>query len=308
MMSPTGFRQVVFGVEDPRLRATWRFVLAWPLLHFVAILVDWIMSSLSLSGIILGGPIQGIIMLVILPLWARYIDHRPVSAYGVSASWTWILNLLVGFTVALGIWSLWHALAASMGWMQITWSMTDPQVSALPGLLGILISQLINKWVQDVVFFAIILASAAKGIHSRDVNPTQAVLGGWIVAVLFFTAIHDTPTILDAVGTTIGGAIFGLLYVHTGRLALTIGVHGGAAYAAGTVFAAQASANQLPAVFQVTKSMPSEWGGGVSIVLYLVTYLLLVGWLLATRGEISIENDLARWSAPNNTSLSIRSG
>lgn len=179
--------------------------------------------------------------------------------------------------------------------MDIEWSMTAPQGSALVGLGGILVSQAINTWVQDVVFFAIILTSAAEGLRSRDVEPTKAVLGAWLVAVLFFTAIHGTPTVFDAVATAIGGAVFGLLYVHTGDLALTIGVHWGASYAAGWIFASQAMASRAPSVFQVTKSLPADIGGEVRILLYLLTYLVLVGWLKVYRGEIPIATELAQW-------------
>lgn len=63
------------------------------------------------------------------------------------------------------------------------------------------------------------------------------MLGGWLVGVLFFTAIHGTPTVIDAASTALGGAVFGLLYVHTGELAATIGVHWASSFAAGPLFA-----------------------------------------------------------------------
>lgn len=289
-------RAVVFGVEDPRIRATWRFVLAWPLLPLVGAVVALVMPVLGLSGMIPGGPLQGIVFIAMLLAWARYVDRRPLSDYGVSVSPAWLLNLLVGFVAVVVVWSGWHALASSLGWMQIDWSMTAPQDSVPLGLGGVLVSLAINTWVQDVVFFAIVLASAAEGLRSRDVEPTRAVVGAWLVAVLFFTAIHGTPTALDAVATAVGGAVFGLLYVHTGELALAIGVHWGASYAAGTVFASPAMASQGPSVFQVTASLPGEVGGAARILLYVVTYLVLVGWLRLYRGDVRIETGLAHWT------------
>jgi hypothetical protein len=149
--------------------------------------------------------------------------------------------------------------------------------------------------VQDVVFFAIVLASAAEGFRSRGVDSRRAVLAGWLVGILFFTGIHGTPTVLDFVATAVGGALFGLLYVHTGELALTIGVHCGASYAAGTIFAAPARTNSAPSVFRVTESLPLDVGGEVRILLYLATYLTLVGWLRLYRGEVEIETEIAEW-------------
>lgn len=289
-----GVQHLMFGDDDPRLRAVWRFLLAWPLLPLINVLVALILPILGLSGMIPGGPLQGILFLGILVLWARYVDQRPLSEYGVSASTSWVVNLGVGFGAVLTVWAGWHALAASLGWMHLAVAITAPQESVLFGLGGVFVSLAINTWVQDVVFFAIVVASAAEGFRSRGLAPARAVLGAWLVGVLFFTAIHGTPTVADAAGTAVGGAVFGLLYVHTGELALTIGTHWGASYAAGTVFAGQASPGT--AVFTVSRSLPGALDGWGSVVLYLGTYLLLVGWLVCFHGGVPLETDLARWT------------
>lgn len=289
-------RPVVFGREQPRLRATWRFVLAWPLLPLVGALLGVAMPALGVSGMIPGGPIQGIVFLVMLVLWARYIDRRPLSDYGVSASPTWLLNLSTGLIAVIAVWSGWHLVASSLGWMRIEPAVMAPEWSVHLRLFGVLISLAINTWVQDTVFFAIVLASAAEGLRSRDVNATRAVIGGWIVAVVFFTAIHGTPTLLDTIGTAVGGAVFGLLYVHTDDLALTIGVHWGSSYATGAIFASPSVAMQGPSVFEVTKSLPGDISGAAGIGLYGVTYLVLVGWLRLHRGDVSIRTTIAQWN------------
>ena len=288
----TRFRSVVFGHEDTRLRATWRFILAWPLLPLIGAIAVALMPVLGVSGMILGGPIQGVIMLLILLPWARYIDQRPLTEYGVSATRSWGVNLLAGFLIVVGVWTGWHAIAASLGWMQIDTALTAPRGSLPVVLGGILVSLAINTWVQDVVFFAIIVASAAEGFRSRGVEPHRAVLGAWAVGWLFFTAIHGTPTILDTVSTAVGGAVFGALYIHTGELALPIGVHWGASYAAGTIFVSSTAVTQTASIFEVTKSLPGELEGA-AILLYGVTYLVAVGWLRFSEKAVTIETGLA---------------
>lgn len=295
-MMATWLRGVVFGIDDTRIRATWRFVLAWPLLPLVGVLVGLIMPRLGLTGMIPGGPLQGLIFLVLLLVWARFIDRRPLSEYGVSASASWCLHLLVGFIAVVGVWSGWHALASSLGWMRIEWSLTVPQGSVRLRLIGALLSLAINTWVQDVVFFAIVLVVAAQGLRSRGIAPRGAVIGGWVVAAIFFTAIHGTPTVLDAASTFVSGLVFGLLYVHTGNLSLTIGVHWGSSYAAGFIFRRTAMAQHGAALFQVTELGHLAKGMEVPLVLYPVTYLLLVAWLRVYTKEIGITTDLAEWS------------
>jgi len=80
------------------------------------------------------GPLQGLFMLLILLPWARYIDRRPLSEYGVSANRSWVGHLLGAFVIVVGVWSVWHALAASLGRMRIDASMTGPQESTTPTL------------------------------------------------------------------------------------------------------------------------------------------------------------------------------
>lgn len=292
----TRIRSVFFGTNDPRLRATWRFLLAWPILPVVGAVVALVMSLIGLSGMIPGGPLQGITMLAIIVPWARYVDRRPLSDYGVSMSGPWVVNLLVGLFAAVGVWGTWHVFGYWIGWTQIELSLTAPQGSVAFGLCGTLVSLAINRWVQDVVFFAIVLAGAAEGFHSRGVDSRRAVLSGWLVGILFFAGIHGTPTVLDFVATAVAGALFGLLYVHTGNLSLTIGVHCGASYSAGTLFPTPARADVAPSVFQVTESLPLDVGGEVRILLYLATYIILIAWIWSYRGEVGIQTDIAEWN------------
>lgn len=290
-------RYAVFGREGLRIRATWRVLMAWPLLPVVGSLVALVMPVLGLRGMIPGGPLQGIIFLGILVLWAGFIDRRSLAEYGVSLSAAWAQRLLLGFAVVVGVWSAWHGIAIELGWMRIEWSMSAPQGDVGLRLIGALVSLAINTWVQDVVFFSIVLVAAAQGLRSRDIDARRAVLGGWLVAGAFFTAIHGTPTALDFFGTLVSGLVFGLLYAHTGELALTIGVHWGSSYAAGFVFPRVSAAQQGASIFQVTELGPLAKGMEVPLVLYPVTYLLLVLWIRLISGDLSIETELVEWTA-----------
>jgi len=292
----SGGRSVLFGSADPRLRATWRFLLAWPLLPVVGAVVALVMPLLGLSGMVVGGPLQALFLLVLVVPWARYVDRRPLSDYGVSASGPWLLELFVGVVAATAVWAGWYALASSLGWVGIELSMTAPQDSLAAGVVGTFVSLLVNTWVQDVVFFGVVLASAAEGFRSRGVDASRAVLGGWVAGVVFFTALHGTPTLLDFAGTALGGAVFGLLYVHTGSLALTIGFHGGGSFVVTSIFTPEQMVGAFPSVFQVTKSMPDEAAVLARLGPYLVTYLLLVGWIRLYHGGVGVETALAEWT------------
>lgn len=288
------FRTVVVGRDEPRLRATWRFLLAWPLLPLVGLLLGMAMPVLGLSGMIPGGPLQGVIFLGILAVWALIVDRRPLSDYGVTASRSWLVDLLVGFTVVLMVWSSWHALAASLGLTRIELAQTVSQGSIVYVLVGTMVSLAINSLVQDLVFFAIVLKSAAEGFRSRGLDLRRAVVGGWLIGILFFTVIHGLEGPVDVLAHAVGGAVFGALYIHTGELSLTLGVHWGSSWAAGILFAG--SASQTPSLFEVTTLQAGIRGLWVSIPLYLATYIVLVGWLRWRRGSVSVQTTLAKWT------------
>ncbi|MDZ7730338.1 MAG: hypothetical protein U5K37_04555 [Natrialbaceae archaeon] len=51
-------------------------------------------------------------------------------------------------------------------------------------------------------------------------------------------------------------------------------------------------------VFQVTKTLPDGIGAVTRVLLYLVPYFLIVGWLKLYRTEVTIETTFAEWAGP----------
>lgn len=290
-----GVQSVLCGRDQRRLRATWRFGLAFGIFPVFEVVLARVMSLLGLSGLIPGGFVQALVFLPFLVAWAWAIDQRPVSDYGVSLSTSWLVDLLVAFVAVIGVWSVWFGLAAAVGWVRLELSLTAPQGHFLWQLAGTWASLALNTWVQDTVFFAIVLASAAEGIRSRGVEPTGAALGAWLLSALFFAVVHGVPGPLDFLSHVVGGAVFGLLYVHTGELALPLGVHWGSSWAAGMVFASPEQAAMFPSVFEVTTTWSGATGLLISNPLYVTTYLVLAGWLYWRRGSLSIDPDVTSW-------------
>lgn len=287
---------VFLGQGERRLRATWRFLLAFGLFPVWEAVVGLVMGWLGLSGMVPGGFVQGLVFAPMLLVWAWAIDRRPLSDYGVSPSRRWLVDLLVAFLAVIGVWAARFGLTAWLGWLDLSLSMTAPQGTVLLGLAGTLASVAVNSLVQDLVFFPIVLASAAEGFHSRGLAPARAVVAGWLVASGFFAVVHGVPGPLDFAAHVVGGAVFGALYVHTGELALPLGVHWGSSWASGMVFASPAQTAQFPSVFEVTNALPGTTGLAVTLVLYPLTYLVLVGWLRWRRGEVAVDASLSRWT------------
>ncbi|MFB6296525.1 MAG: hypothetical protein ABEH66_06780 [Halobacteriales archaeon] len=291
-------RWIALGDDEPRLRATWRLLLALPLLPLVGLLLGIVMGVLGLTGMIAGGPIQAVIFLILLGVWAWAIDRRPLADYGVSLTPGWVATLLVGFGAVIVAHLLWYGLGLAGGWTTIGLSMTAPQDSLVVGAVGTAVSFVFNVWVQDTVYFAIVLVTAAQGFRSRDLVPRRAAIGALVVAILFFTFIHGLSGPVELADKLLAGAVFGLVYLYTGELALTMGIHGGISATGTVLFPVSAMAEGGPSVFTVTEALPGLIGmvSARRMPQLVIIFVLLVGYLKWRQDEVRIDTSLTQWT------------
>jgi len=290
-------RAVVWGADDPRVRAIWRVVLAMPLL--------WVLTGGTLTGNVQsavgvipdggetgGGLAQSLLhtgfFLVALAVWARYLDRQRLSDYGITMSGGWVCDGLVGFAAVLIGAGMWTGLGSLLGGATVEVAPSIPRESVLLGLVVPAVALGLHAAIQQVVFFRVVPKAAAEGLHSRGVSAGRAAVGAVPVAVLLFVLNHGEMTALRALDLAVVGGIFGLLYLHTGELALGIGAHFGALY----------SDIVVGSILQVTGS-PSGLSGVLDqhgLLTMPVAYVVLVGWLLWRHGELPVRSDIARWS------------
>ena len=290
-------RSVVWGNADTRVRATWRVLLAMPLLWILTggILAGNVQSALDLipsGGARLGGLAQSVLhasfFLVVLAIWARYLDRRPLSEYGVSGQRGWGRDFLVGFVAVLFGFAFWIGLGAGLGGTTITVSPSLPQEPMLFSLVVPFVALVLHAAVQQIVFFRVILETAAEGLHSRGVSSVHAAVAAIPVSVLSFILMHGELTVLRAVDLAVAGSVFALLYLHTGELALGIGAHLGGFYAGSVISAVVQRTGSLPGVLGVL----DQYGFPKMVV----AYVAVVAWLAWRRRTIRIQGGVAQGS------------
>lgn len=214
-------------------------------------------------------------------------------------SGSWLLDLLIGFGAVLVGYGVWHAVGASLGWTSVEVALAAPQDSLVLGLGAIFVAVAVNVWVQETVFIGVILTNAAEGLSSRRMAPSLAVIGAWTVTVLLFTVKHRPAAPDRVLNLVLALGVFGLLYVHTGELALSIGGHTGVNYAGNALFVSQSVAADRPTIFHVSNSLsglPGSLNEG-AIPQILLAYLVVVVWLTWRRGKVPIETGLTQWTA-----------
>lgn len=294
---PDRLRSVVFGEDDPRVRATWRVLLAMPILWTLtgAVLTANLRSAIGFipSGQAPGSGIAASLLhagflLIALGLWARYLDRQPLSNYGISVSRDWVRDFLVGFVAVVIGQAVWVGVSSLSVGKSVQVSPSTPDESILYWLVLPIVALVLHAAVQQIVFFRVILKNAAEGLHSRGINASLAAVVAVPVAVVLFIPMHGSMTPLRILDLAVVGGIFGLCYLHTGELGLGIGAHFGAFYS-GTI---------LFAVIRVTGSLSGVLGrideyGFPKIVL---AYLVVLAWLAWRRGEIPLEDSISRWN------------
>ena len=161
----------------------------------------------------------------LLVVWSRYIDYRPLAAYGLGGAW------LPDFVAGVAIASLVHlgalAVLLGMGWASVT-AIGSPGAtgSFALGILAAVVSRLFVAVWEELLFRGLFVKNAAEGL-SGWFTAKQAVVGAWAVSSVVFGLIHFQAAASPVALTfwILLGGVLGLGYVLTGKLALPIGFH-----------------------------------------------------------------------------------
>lgn len=300
-------RVLVRGRDNSRVRATYRVLLAMPVFWILAggviagnlrATIDAIPTGDAPLAGLAGSILHAGVVLVLLVGWARYFDHQPLSSYGATASRAWLEKLIVGLAAVGVAFGLWFAVASALGWASVSVVLSAPGGSLLVGVALFTVTLGLHVWVQQLVFFRIIIRNAAEGLSSRGVSPRRAVFAGVVVAVPIFIVMHQLAINLRMVDLAVVGLIYGLAYVHTGDLAAGVGLHLGIYLADQVLFVAGSAGTETLAVFQVTQSLPTPLAvlGIYGFPKMVIAYCFVSMYLLWRHDEISVKTDIARLS------------
>jgi hypothetical protein len=297
-------RAVVWGTEDPRVRATYRVLV--PMLLSTSLLTPLSQRAATLvippgsplpTAMLVTGLFQAVLVAAVLVAWARYVDRRSLANYGFSVSGAWVLDLAVAVGAVLVGHALWFAVASPMGWVDVTFSPSAPDGAFAVGFVAVLVALAANVWVQETIFVVLPVRNAAEGLASRGVTPPRAVLAAWVTATLLFTVAHGRSGLGPNLNLLVALGVYALLYVHSGSVASPVGVHLGVNASGGLLFAPPSMVGSMPTVFQVTGTLQGLAGtlSDGRIPQILVGYVLLLAWHRVRTGEVSIRTDLAEW-------------
>ena len=190
---------------------------------------------LALNGITLFVPAVAAMWLTV-----RFMDHRPLRAFGIGFLPRWRRDFVFGICVAAGMLLVLIGGCYAFGYVSMHW--TGRQVS--PGLLlatcGALLLAALN---EELVFRGFPLQLLIDG------------LGEWpamIVMSTLFGALHlnnPNASILGILNTIVAGILLSLAYVRTRSLWMPYAIHAGWNLGLGFVFGFPLSGIDIPSLW-----------------------------------------------------------
>ena len=276
-------RSLVWSQGTGRVRAVWR-VLVPVLTGFLALqLAGAVALTLGVNrGQMLLAAFAGttLVMSGVISVSARYLDRRPLRAYGYSLSREWLFDLVVAMTFVV---------ARYAGSLRVTSTTLVPDVATLGWLVVFFAAFLGVAFYEEFIYRGAFVTNAVEGLTARGVTPPVATAAALLVSTLAFAFVHlpgavaaDASVALVAVKTGLLGGLFGVAYIRTGELALPMGVHLGVNYALMNVFGiGSAETPGVPTVVTVEHTATGLWSparGIPVVVAILAGYVLVFGW------------------------------
>jgi membrane protease YdiL (CAAX protease family) len=217
----------IFLNEKQELRSGWKFAV-----YVVLFLVLWVASGVAISMAYARSNIpEGQLAFLALNelalfiaavgamlLAVRFVDRRPLSAFGVGFLQYWRRDLGAGLILAGGMLAVLMAGCYVFGYVSIHWTGRQVPPSTLFATFGIL---LVAAVTEELVFRGFPLQILVDG------------MGQWPAAIamsVIFGAMHlnnPNATLLGFVNTVLAGILLSLAYLRTRSLWLPFGIHVG---------------------------------------------------------------------------------
>ncbi|MGE5602552.1 MAG: lysostaphin resistance A-like protein, partial [Nitrososphaerales archaeon] len=163
---------------------------------------------------------------------------------------------------------------------------------------------------EELCFRGYQVRNLGEGLRWRFISPGAALLLAWVLSSLIFGLLHqgrDNAGPLTTPVMALVGLVFGLCYLLTGELALSIGLHITWNFFQGYVFGFHVSgAGHDAALIVINHGGPVAWTGGawgpegglIGLLALLAGALAVVAWVRFTRGAVRLQERLAIYQRP----------
>lgn len=250
-----------------------------------------------------------------IALWftSRFIDHRNYREFGLGFDRKWWLDLISGFLIGALLLTAVFVIEYALGWVTVTQLFKNEKEAwinfpFIPTLLVALFAHTGIASLEEILFRGYMMKNLAEGFHGKRVNPRTAVILAFTTSSLIFALLHlrnPNISILAIVHLLLAGLLLGALFLLTGEIALSIGLHTSWNFFMGVVFGFPISGNSEDiAAIATRQSGPTLWTGGtfgpegglLGLFAILAGFILTFLWVLFSRRRLTISRRLADYS------------
>jgi membrane protease YdiL (CAAX protease family) len=235
-----------------------------------------------------------LMILVVLLLAGRLLDHRRIADYGLHLNRRWWTDLARGLGLGAGLMLGVLALELAMGWVSVTHTFvaSPGQPFAATILLG-LVAVAAVAFGEEASYRGYPIKNLTEAFgRSRSADVATVSL-----PALFFGMAHMSnpgATWLSTTNTVIFGALFGTAYLLTGELAFPIGLHLAWDYLQAFVFGVVNTGAHYGSVLVLAPSGGSaaRWiglpygveAGILGTIAFTTGFVIIVAWTRNRRG------------------------
>ncbi len=293
------------------MRALWRLLLHGLALSLIGLLA-WVLAGtlglVSGTGLTAGNmALQLLIVLLATSLCARWLDRRPLDAFGLRMSPRWWLDLGAGFAIGAILMTGIFLFELEVGWVTIVDRNVGP--AGRPFWLALadpFAAFIAVGFYEELMSRGYHLRNMAEGFHSGRVGPRAALVLATVASAAVFGLLHAgnaNATVISSINVGLAGCMLALGLLLTGELALPIGLHISWNFFQGNVFGFPVSGNPMPTrVFAVEQGGDPLLTGGafgpeagvIGLIAMLVGAGLIAAWVQVTRRELRLQPGLAR--------------
>jgi membrane protease YdiL (CAAX protease family) len=205
-------------------------------------------------------------MVIMLFVFSRYIDRRPMLDLGLRINREWWFDLAAGLVIGAFSLTAVALLENGLGWAEFK---LIPQNSLNTPIFVTALLALLNLTAvgfgEELTFRGYQLTNLAEG-YAKRAGRKKAIIIALSLTSAFFGVAHllnPNAGLLPTLNITLAGLLFGLAYVWSGSLALPLGIHIAWGYFEEFIYG-YANSGQAPFNSLMTNTVtgPELWTGG----------------------------------------------
>jgi len=304
--------------DDRRIRAGWRiaiFFFGYSALIMVAALPRLVIGKnifTSLSAVV------AFFIATAVAVWlaSRFIDHRDYREFGLGLDKKWWRDLIIGFLIGALLLAVIFVIEYAAGLVTITQLFKNEKevwvnFPFIPTLLVALFAHTGAALFEETIFRGYMMKNLAEGFRGKRVNYRTPVILSFATSSIIFALFHmrnPNISIFGVVNILLLGLLLGALFILTGEIALSIGLHASWNFFMGVVFGFPISGTEEEIALIATKQGgPSLWTGGtfgpegglIGLFAICIGCFLTVLWVRLSRRRLSLRTQLAEYSPSN---------